>query len=140
MSRRFATSREKAVDRSGTNGHGTGRETHVVATTNVTLDGRPNDVVQVGALDTRLLVRSREVEKLADDPVHLVDVVDHAGTRRFVARLHFDAEPQPRERRAQVVRNAGEQDRTVVLELAQARHHAVHSAVELHDLGRSLLG
>ena len=44
---------------------------------------------------------------------------------------HFDAEAQPRERRAQVVRNAGEQDRAIVLELAQARDHGVDAAVEL---------
>ena len=32
---------------------------------------------------------------------------------------HLDAEPQPRERRAQVVRDAGEQQRAIVLDLAQ---------------------
>ena len=62
------------------------------------------------------------------------------GARRLVARLHLDAEPQPRERRAQVVRDAGEQQRAVLLELAQVGGHPVHAAIERDDLRRAVLG
>ena len=59
--------------------------------------------------------------------------------RGLVARLHLDAEPQPRERRAQVVRDAGEQQRAVLLELAQVGRHPVDAAIERHDFGRAVL-
>ena len=52
---------------------------------------------------------------------------------------HLDAEAQARERRAQVVRHAGEQQRAVVLELPQVGDHRVEAAIERRDLRRPVL-
>jgi len=79
-------------------------------------------------------------EELADDPVHLLDVGRHPGARRLVLLRHLDPEPQARERRPQVVRNAGEQQRPVLLELLQVRRHPVETVIELRDLGRAAFG
>ena len=57
------------------------------------------------SLAGRILAGARELQELADDPVHLLDVVDHAGARRVVASTHLDAEAQARERCPQVVRD-----------------------------------
>ena len=49
----------------------------------------------------------------------------------------LDAEAQSRERRAQVVRNAGEQDRAVALDLPQVAEHRVEPAVDGRDFRRA---
>ena len=49
----------------------------------------------------------------------------------------LDAEAQARERRAQVVRDAGEQDRAIALDLAQVAEHRVESAVDRGDFRRA---
>ena len=95
--------------------------------------------MSIGSVATRDVV-AREVEELADDPVHLLDVGDHAGTRRGVAGVELDAEAQSRQRRAQVVRNAREQYRAVALDLAQVAEHRVEPAVDGRDFGRAGFG
>ena len=119
LSTRFATSRENAVGRSGTAGTAPAAKRTSLPAAHVAVDAGCDDRVRVARLDGGVLVRPREFEELADDPVHFLDVVDHAGARRVVARLHLDAEAQPRERRAQVVRDPREQQRAVLLQLPQ---------------------
>ena len=58
----------------------------------------------------------------------------------LVAHADLDAEPQSRERRAQVVRNAGEQQRAILLRLLQIGQHVVEAAIEVDDLRRPGLG
>ena len=65
---------------------------------------------------------------------------DHAGARGFVGVAQLDAETQPRERRAQVVRDAGQQHRAVALDLAQVAEHRVEAAIDRGDLRRAGLG
>ena len=75
----------------------------------VTIDAGADDLVQVLLFECRLAVVPGKVEELSDDAIHLFDVRDHAGAGRFVARAHFDAESQTRERRAQIMRDPGQQ-------------------------------
>ncbi|MNK98957.1 hypothetical protein D3C87_1193370 [compost metagenome] len=79
------------------------------------------------------------VEELADDGVHLLDVGDHGVARDVVHRRHLGLEPQPGERGAQVVGDAGQHDHAVVVELAQVPHHLVEAAVGLGHLAGAVL-
>ena len=80
------------------------------------------------------VVGARVVEKLVDDGVDLVDVGRHVFARLLVGHAHFGFQPQPRQRRAQVVRDAGEHERAVLLDLREALRHAVEADVDLADL------
>jgi len=104
------------------------------------VDARGDDHVQVGRLERGRRVAAGEVEELPDDPVHLVDVGDHSGAQRLVREPHLDAEPQARERRAQVVRHAGQQQRAVLLDPGEIARHRVEPAVDRGDLGWTGLG
>ena len=115
-------------------------EPHRLARARVAVDARADDRVEVGRLERRGRITAREVQELSDDPVHLVDVRDHAGAQRLVGEPHLDAEPQPGERRAQVVGDAGQQQRAVLLDPRQVARHRVEAAVDRGDLGRAGLG
>ena len=78
---------------------------------------RPGDIVGQRRERDRLerqgaVVDPREIEELADDLVHLVDAAAHAGDDRRlgVAGEDLDAQAQLGQRRAQVVRDAGEHE------------------------------
>ena len=59
---------------------------------------------------------------------------------RLVARSHLDAQAQARERRAQVVRDAGQQHGAILLDLPQVAGHRVEAAVDRGDLRGPGLG
>ena len=102
----------------------------------IALDACRNEGRGVGRLECRVAIRAREFQELTDDAVHFLDVGDHAGQRGVVARFHLDAEPQSRERCAKVVRDTGQQQRAILLELAQVRGHPIHAAIEVGNLRR----
>jgi hypothetical protein len=81
---------------------------------------------------------AREVDELVDDRVHVVEVLDHRALRRRVdPRLqHLGLQAQPRERRAQVVRDPGEERRALALLLLQVVLHLVEGARDGADLRR----
>jgi hypothetical protein len=78
-----------------------------------------------------------KIEKLADDLVHFGDVVDHSLFHRLIVYAHLQTEAQTRERRAQVVRDAGQQQRAVVLQLPQIGDHLIEAPIEFRDLRRT---
>ncbi len=80
---------------------------------------------------------AREIEELADDAVHLLDVRGHAGLELDVGVRHLQPEPQARERRAQVVRHTREDERAVVLEPPQVARHLVEGPRHGLDLVRA---
>ena len=114
-------------------------EAHVAAGAPVTCNHRGDDVSGVAHLRLRFVPVASEVEELTDDPVHLLDIVDHALMRVIVRCADLDAEAQSRQRRAQVVRYPGKQNRAVLLDLTQVGQHLVEAAVEVDDLRRAAL-
>ena len=116
------------------------REAHIASGALLALDHRRDDVAGVVRVQRCLTPVASEVEELTDDPVHRLDVVDHALPCLFVVRFDLDAEAQPRERCAQVVRNAGEEQRAILLDLPQVGQHFVEPAIEVHDFGRAVFG
>ena len=54
--------------------------------------------------------------------------------RLLVAHAHLGLQPQARQRRAQVVRDAGQHHRAVLLDLGELARHAVEAHVDLADL------
>ena len=74
------------------------------------------------------------VQKLADDGVQLRNVGGHVGAGVRVGHTHLGLQPQPGQRGAQVMRNAGQHHRAVLLDLGQALGHAVKADVDLADL------
>ena len=77
---------------------------------------------------------ARVVHELVDDRVELFDVQRHVALRFLVGHAHLGFQAQPRQRRAQVVRDAGQHHRAVFLHLGQLARHAVEAAVDLADL------
>src|SRR5262249_41051903 len=75
-----------------------------------------------------------------DDLVDLLYVLDHAFARLAARYADLQPEAQSRERRAQIVRNPGEQHGAVLLVLAQVRQHLIEAAVQVDDLGWTRLG
>ncbi|MGF6510783.1 hypothetical protein OKW26_006610 [Paraburkholderia sp. 32] len=67
---------------------------------------------------------AREFEELLDDVGQGIDVADQARALVFVDQ-HACAQLQARERRLQIVRDAGEHHRLVVAGFVQAPHHVV---------------
>ena len=86
------------------------------------------------------LRRAGVVDEGRDDAIHLLDVVDHRVLGRLVGRAHLGFEPQPRERRAQVVRDTREHQRAVGLELLEVTHHLVEAAIGLGRDAHPALG
>jgi hypothetical protein len=71
-----------------------------------------------------------------DDRVELVDVHRHVALRFLVLDAHLGLETQPRKGSAQVVRDAGEHHRAVLLDLGELARHPVEAHVDLADLAR----
>ena len=71
------------------------------------------------------------VQKLVDDGVELADVGGHVFARILVGHAHLGFQAQAGQRRAQVVRNAGQHDDPVLLDLGQLLGHAVKADVDL---------
>ena len=87
----------------------------------------------------RDMVGARVVEKLVDGGIELDDVRHHVFARDFVGYAHFCLQSQACQGRAQIVRNAGEHDRAVLLQLGKLLRHAVEADVHLANLaGHSL--
>ena len=73
------------------------------------------------------------IKKLVDGGVKLHDVGHHVLACDFIHHAHFGFEPQARQRRAQVVRNAGQHDGAVLLQLGKLLCHAVEADVHFAD-------
>ena len=100
----------------------------VAPLTGVALDHRFDDLVQVGVAAVRRFRRDAcEIEKLIDHGIDVLDVLHHAGADRVVGLVieHFDAEPDSCERRAQIVRDAGEQQGALGVRALQIGRHLV---------------
>ncbi len=66
--------------------------------------------------------------------VHLLDVGGHPVPELRVGAAHFQPQPQPRERRAQVVRDAGEDQRAIGVEPREIPGHLVEGVRQGADL------
>ncbi len=93
----------------------------------VTLDHGRDDLVGIVPCQRCVPRVAREIEELANDAIHLLDVVDHALACPLVARLYLDAQAQPRQRRAQIMRDAGQEQGAVLLDLPQVGQHPIES-------------
>jgi hypothetical protein len=60
-------------------------------------------------------------------------------SRFLVSHTHLGLQPQARERRAQVMRDAGQHHRAVLLDLGQLLGHAVEADVDFADLAGGYL-
>ena len=74
------------------------------------------------------------VHELVDDRINLFYVIGHVLACRGVRDTEFGLQPQPSQRRAQVVRNAGQHDGAVLFDLDQLARHAVEFDVDFTDL------
>ena len=74
------------------------------------------------------------VEELVDDGVELVDVGGHHLAGVGVGHAQFGLQPQPCERRAQVVRDARQHHCPVLIDLGELGGHPVEADVDLPDL------
>ena len=81
----------------------------------------------------RDMVGAGVVQELVDGGVELNDVGHHVFAGDVVHHAHFGLEPQARQGRAQVVRNAGQHHRAVLFQLGQLLGHAVEADVHLAD-------
>ncbi len=84
-------------------------------------------------------VAVREHEELVDDVRHRIDVAHDAVAQPRVVH-HLRAQPHPRERRAQIVRDAREHHRAVVLRARHLLNHLIEAVRELAQLARPALG
>ena len=94
--------------------------------------------IQVAVGDYRFaFVDAREIEKLADRRVDVLDVLSMPALRARIALVvqHLEAEADARKRRAQIVRYAGEQQRALVVQALQIGCHLVERAGERADFG-----
>ena len=78
-------------------------------------------------------IRARVVEELVDRGVELHDVGHHVIARDIVAHAHLGFEAQARQRGAQIVRDAGQHDRAVLLQLGEFLRHSVEADIHLAD-------
>ena len=74
------------------------------------------------------------VEKFVDDRVELLDVCNHVITGVRVGHTQFGFQPQARQRCAQIVRNTGQHDDAVLLNLGELLGHAVKADVDFTNL------
>ena len=79
------------------------------------------------------MVGAGVVQELVDGGVELNDVGHHVFAGDVVHHAHFGLEPQARQGRAQVVRNAGQHHRAVLFQFGQLLGHAVEADVHLAD-------
>ncbi|MPM74487.1 hypothetical protein SDC9_121475 [bioreactor metagenome] len=73
------------------------------------------------------------VQELVDGGIELHDVGHHVFAGHVVGHAHFGFQAQASQRGAQVMRDAGEHDGTVLLELGEFLRHAVEADVHLAD-------
>ena len=92
---------------------------------------------QVHVRKARRFRRLGIVEELADDGVHLPDIGLDAFARLVRQVGHFHFQLHARQRRAQVVRNAGQNHGAVRFHLFQVIDHLVEAAVRLDDFDRA---
>ena len=137
---RLATRREIAVALSGRGGICPGAKDHRLTALHVAIHAVGDDRVEIRGLWRRGRVVARKVQELTDDAVHFLDVGDHARAGGFVGRLQFDAQPQPRQRRTQVVGDASQQQRPIAFDLAQVAEHGVEAPIDRGDFRRSGFG
>ena len=78
--------------------------------------------------------RPRVIHELVDDRVELVDVHRHVALGLVVVDAHLGFQPQPGQRGAQVMADAGQHHGAVFLHTRQFTGHAVEAAVDLADL------
>ena len=81
----------------------------------------------------RDMVGPRVVEELVDGGVKLHDVGHHVLAGHFVVHAHLGFQPQPRQRRAQIVRNARQHHGAVLFQFGEFLGHAVEADVHLAD-------
>ena len=112
---------------------------HVLADPRVVLGELAQHLAQVVLL-LLLVGAAREIEELADDGIDLVDVGDHRVARLGIGAAHLEREAQPRQRRPQVMRDAGEHHGTIALHALQVRRHAVEGGGHRAQLARPFLG
>src|SRR5437899_9750512 len=91
---------------------------------------------EIGALHGLAAVGPRKIEKLVDGAVHLLDVGGHSLPELRVGPAHLQAEPEPRERRTQVVGDAGENQGAVGVQASEVLRHLVEGMRQ----GAQLLG
>src|SRR5256886_14130140 len=72
----------------------------------VVLGDLGRDRGEIGALHGLAAVGPRKIEELVDGAVHLLDIGGHSLPQLRLGSAHLQSQPQPRERRAQVVRDA----------------------------------
>ena len=80
------------------------------------------------------MVGAGVVQEFVDGGVELHDVGHHVLARHVVHHAHLGLQPQAGQRRAQVVGDAGQHHRAVLLQLGQFLRHAVEADVDLADL------
>ena len=105
---------EQALDRQRFQPHGWQAATlraHRKPLTLVAFDHALHDLIDVGIDSVDAFTADpREVKKLADHGVDVGDILHHAFHERWVGFVteHFEAQPDACQRRAQIMRNAGQ--------------------------------
>src|SRR2546430_6572621 len=103
----------------------------------------PREVVeQLVQVVLRLVpgLAAREIQELADHAVDLVDVGDHGLGGGALRAAHLEHQAQARQRRAQIVRNAGKHHGALALHAGEVARHAVEGGGEREQLARAFLG
>ena len=80
------------------------------------------------------MVRPRVVHELVDDGVDLFDIGGHMFASGQVRNAEFGFQPKPCQGSTQIVRNAGQHDGAVLLDLCQLSRHAVEFDIHFADL------
>src|SRR5216117_2584960 len=99
----------------------------------VVLGDLGRDRREIGALRRLASVGPRKIEELVDGAVHLLDIRGHSLPQLRVGPAHLQAQPQPGERRAQVVRNARENQGAVGVQPREVLRHLVEGVRERAD-------
>ena len=79
-------------------------------------------------------VGTRVVQELVDDGVELCHIGGHVRQRFWVCHAHLGLQAQPGQGRAQVMRNTGQHQGAVLVELGELLRHAVKADVDIADL------
>ena len=117
--------------------HGAGREAHVLAELRVAVDDRRDQRRPGRARSSSLVASSRANSRNWPMMRSISSMSATMPARMSSPRAHLDAEAQAGERRAQVVRDAGQQHRAIALDLPQVAEHRVEAAIDRGDLGGS---
>jgi hypothetical protein len=104
------------------------------------IDAGGDHGVQVHGAEHDAMIGAGVVQELVDGGVELHDVGHHMLARHIVIDAHLGLQAQARQRRAQVVGDAGQHHGAVLLQLGQLLRHAVEADVDLADFaGHGLL-